>query len=58
MKVMTISFFEMQLTKRHKPWKCNKALKRSNAQLIAFKTLTTFQDLTIEHALLVQEFQV
>jgi hypothetical protein len=31
-------------------------MKRNDAQSIAFKTLTTFQDLTIEHALLVQEF--
>ena len=31
-------------------------LKRSDAQLIAFKTLTTFLDSIIEHALLVQEF--
>ena len=33
-------------------------LKRSYAQLIAFKTLITFQDLIIEHALLVQEFRM
>lgn len=33
-------------------------LKRSDDQLIAFKTLTTFQDLTIEDALLVQEFRM
>ena len=31
-------------------------LKRNDAQSITFKTLTTFQYLTIEHALLVQEF--
>ena len=33
-------------------------LKRSNAQLIASKTLTTFQDSTIENALLIQEFRM
>ena len=31
-------------------------LKRNDSQLISFKARTTFQDLTIEHALLVQEF--
>ena len=33
-------------------------LKRNDDQSIAFKTITTFQDSTIEYALLVQEFRM